>query len=97
MTRLAPIGLLFLLPGFVDQSSGATPNPCLMTYYMESPTVQAVKTSDCMQERNFQLMTACSPETTEQGWYWQQFAYADPKCYQPIGSTAWVATLLSPM
>ncbi len=97
MIRLAPIGLLLLLANCVDQSRGATLNACLMKYYIESPTVQAVKTSDCMQERNFQLMTACSPERTGQGWYWQEFAYADPKCYQPIGSTAWVATLLSPM
>jgi hypothetical protein len=71
MIRLAPIGLLLMLAGCVDQSRGASLNACLMKYYLESPTVQTVNTSDCMQERNFQLMAACSPERTEYGSDWQ--------------------------
>jgi hypothetical protein len=97
MARFAPIGLLLCLAGCLDQSRGAVLNACHLQYYLESPTVQAVNMSDCMHERNFQLMTECSPVSAEHGWDWQEFAYEEPKCYRPIGSTAWTATLLSPM
>jgi hypothetical protein len=99
MIRCAAIILLLALVGCADQSKGAALNECRMEYYLESPAAQSELTPDCMKAKSFLMASPCIPETDGQDWDWQVMAYPfdNPKCYRPIGSTTWIATLLSPM
>ena len=95
---LAALPLLLLI-GCADQSKGTALNECRLKYYLASPAAQGARTPDCMTAKSFHMATECNPETDEHEWDWQvkTFAYDNPKCYQPHGSAAWIATLLSPM
>ena len=99
MIRLSAIVSLLTLVGCADRSRDAALNECRMKYYPESPAAQGELTPDCMRVKSFQMASPCSPETDEHEWDWQvrTFTYDNPKCYRPIGSTAWIATQLSPM
>ena len=52
-----------------------------------------------MQAKSFQVETECDAATDEYEWDSQvkTFAFDNPRCYRPIGSAVWMATLLSPM
>jgi hypothetical protein len=99
MIRFEAIVSLFVLVGCADQPKGTALGECRLKYYLEDPGAQGEATPDCMREQSFQAETTCGPETNENEWGWQtrSFAFDNPKCYRPIGSTAWLATLLSPM
>lgn len=98
MIRCAAIISLLVLVGCADQSKGTALNECRMQY-LESQAAQSELTPDCMKAKSFQMTSPCSPETDGHEWDWQVMAYTynNPKCYRPIGSTAWIATALSPM
>ncbi len=97
MTRLLTALLLLVVVGCADQSKGTALNECRMKYYLESQAAQSELTPECMKAKSFQMVSPCGPERDGQGLDWQVSTYDDPKCYQPIGSTAWIATALSPM
>jgi hypothetical protein len=52
-----------------------------------------------MQAKSFQVRTACDASTDEYEWDSQvkTFAFDNPRCYRPIGTAIWTATVLSPM
>jgi hypothetical protein len=85
MLRFSVIVSLLLLAGCADQSEGAALNECRLKYFLESP-------------KSFQMASPCSPESDDD-WDWQvrTFTYDNPRCYRPLGATAWTATILSPM
>ena len=99
MIRFLPLMLLLVMPGCADQSRGAALNECQLRYYLQSPADQGYLIPDCMQAKSFEVVVGCRPETSADDWNWQvpPAAYDDPKCYRPLGATAWVATVLSPM
>jgi hypothetical protein len=99
MFRLLAIVSLLMLVGCADQSRGAALGECRMMYYLESSTAQGELVPNCMRAKSFQMDAACSPGADEHEWDWQvkTFAFDNPKCYRPIGSATWIATLLSPM
>lgn len=99
MIRALATASLFILVGCADQSKGAALGECRLKHYLDNPAAQGKLIPDCMSAKSFQMIAACSPAPNEHEWDWQvrTFAYDDPKCYQPLGSTAWIATALSPM
>jgi hypothetical protein len=99
MIRLLPLMLLLVLPGCADQSLGAALNECQLRYYLQGPSDQALLIPDCMEAKSFGVVAGCSPEMDTDDWNWQvpPGAYDDQKCYRPVGATASVATLLSPL
>ncbi len=98
MIRVLPLVLLLALAGCADQSKSAALNECRLQNYLQSPADQAYLTPDCMKARSFDMIEGCLPETSADEWNWQvpPAAYDDQKCYRPLGTTAWAATLLSP-
>jgi hypothetical protein len=99
MIRFLPLVLLLVVPGCADQSLGTALNECQVRNYLQSPADQALLIPDCMEARSFEFVAECRPETNPDEWNWQvpPAAYDDEKCYRPIGTTAKVATFLSPM
>ncbi len=99
MLRSSAIVLLLMLVGCADQSKGTALGECRLKYYLESPTAQGELIPDCMRAKSFEVVAACSPEADENEWDRQvkTFAFDNPKCYRPVGSATWTATLLSPM
>jgi hypothetical protein len=93
------IAPLFTLAGCADPSKGAALNECRLRYYLESPDAQRQLIADCMRARSFETDASCSPDADVQEWDWQMRTYAfdNPRCYCPVGSTARVGTFLSPM
>jgi len=98
MLRFSVIVSLLLLAGCADQSEGAALNECRLKYFLESPATQDELIPDCMKAKSFQMASPCSPESDDD-WDWQVriFTYDNPRCYRPLGATAWTATILSPM
>jgi hypothetical protein len=90
---------LLLIAGCADRSRGASLLECRMTEYLQDPAVQGEATAACMRAKSFEMVAGCTPQPNEDQWDWRvrQFAYNDPQCYRPVGSTAWLATALSPM
>jgi hypothetical protein len=68
-------------------------------HYLENPAAQGQLIPDCMVGKSFASVTGCGPATNDDEWEWQArtFAYDNPKCYRPLGTGPWTATLLSPM
>ena len=99
MIRLLAIVSLITLAGCADRSRGAALSECRLQYYLESPAAQGEAIPDCMRAKSFRVETACDAATDEYEWDWQvkTFAFDNPQCYRPLGSAAWLATLLSPM
>jgi len=99
MIRFLPIILLLVLPGCADQSRGAALNECHLQYYLQSPGDKDHLIPDCMKSKSFEIVVGCPPEMSADDWNWQvpPAAYDDPKCYRPVGATAWATTILSPM
>ena len=99
MIRFLPIVPLLMLVDCADQSKGVALNECRLKYYLEGTVAQGELVPDCMSAKSFQLTAACGPATDEHEWDWQvrTYAYDNPKCYRPIGSATWAATVLSPM
>ncbi len=100
MIRLVVVVLLLALVGCgADQSRGTALNECRMKNYLDSQAAQARLIPDCMTSKSFAGVPGCGPATSDDEWDWQvrTFAYDNPQCYRPVGSTAWVATFLSPM
>jgi hypothetical protein len=100
MIRFLPFMLLLVIPGCADQSSmGTALNECHLRYYLQNPADQSYLTPDCMKAKSFDMVAGCHPEMSADEWNWQvsPAAYDDPQCYRPLGTTAWVATMLSPM
>jgi len=52
-----------------------------------------------MKAKSYQFMANCNPTPDESDWDPQVRAYSfnNSRCYQPVGATPWLATLLSPM
>jgi hypothetical protein len=99
MIRYSLVVSLLVLVGCADQSKGTALSECRMKYFMESPAAQAQLIPDCMSVKSFASVTGCCPATNDDEWEWQvrAFAYDNPKCYRPLGTGPWTATLLSPM
>jgi hypothetical protein len=99
MIRFLPLMLLLAVPGCADQSRGAALNECQLRYYLQSPDDRDLLIPDCMKAKSFDMVVGCRPETGADEWNWQvpPSANDDQRCYRPIGATAWVATVLSPM
>jgi hypothetical protein len=99
MTRSVASVSLLILVGCADQSRGAALAECRLKYYLESPAAQGQLIPDCMKAKSFRTVTACCPEVDEREWDWQvrTFTFDNPKCYRPVGSATWVATVLSPI
>jgi hypothetical protein len=99
MVRFAAIVSLFILVGCADQSKGAALGECRLKYYLEDPGAQGEAIPDCMRAKSFQTETACGPETNdnERDWQMRAFTFDNPKCYRPVDTAPWLATLLSPM
>jgi hypothetical protein len=99
MIRFSLIVALLLLVGCTDQSRGTALNECGMKHYMESPSTQGQLIPDCMSEKSFAVVAGCSPVTNDDEWDRQgsPFAFDNPRCYRPLGTGRWMATLLSPM
>jgi hypothetical protein len=100
MIRFSVVVSLFLLVGCgADQSRGSALNECRMQYYMDSPAAQGQLIPDCMAAKSLASVIGCGPSTDDDEWDWQvrAFAYDNPRCYRPIGTEPWTATLLSPM
>ena len=99
MFRLPAVIALILLSGCADPSKGAALNECRLRYWLHDPAAQAVSIPQCMQAKSFQVVAPCTPEADPYQWDWQvrAFGYDDPRCYRPVGSTAWITTALSPM
>jgi hypothetical protein len=97
--RFLAIAALVALAGCADQSKGASLAECRMQYYLEDPAAQGAHIPDCMRAKSFEWTDVCNPPTDDQDWDWQvaTFAFDNPNCYRPIGSTAWMASVLSPM
>jgi len=99
MIRLLAIVSLVMFTGCADRSKGAALSECRLKYYLESPAAQGDAIPDCMMAKSFRVQTACGAATDEYEWDWQvkAFAFDNSQCYRPLGSTTWLATLLSPM
>ena len=99
MIRISVIVLLLVLAGCADQSKGAALGECRTKYYLDGSATQAQLVPDCMKAKSFEMTAACRPDTDEDEWDWQvqSFTYDNPRCYRPIGSAAWIATVLSPL
>ena len=99
MIRLWLTLSLLVLVGCGDQSRGTALNECRMKHYLESPATQGQLVPDCMAGKSFASVTGCGPATNDDEWEWQAraFAYDNPKCYRPLGTGPWTATLLSLM
>ncbi len=99
MIRFLAIGSLLMLVGCANKSRGTALNECRMKHYPDSPTTQSDAIPDCMRAQSYPMVIGCTPATDEREWDWQvkAFAYDNPRCYRPAGSSAWIATALSPM
>jgi hypothetical protein len=99
MVRLVSLVSLVVLVSCADKSRGAALNECRLRHYLGDAAAQAKQIPDCMMARSFQADAACNPEVDVHEWDWQvkTFAFNNPQCYRPVGSTARVATLMSPM
>ena len=99
MIRHSLIVLLLALVGCADESRGTALNECRMKTHLDSPAAQAQLVPDCMAGKSFALVTGCRPAANDDEWEWQvrEFAFDNPKCYRPIGTGPWTATMLSPM
>jgi hypothetical protein len=89
---------LVMLTGCADRSKGAALSECRLIYYLESPTAQSEAIPACMMARSFRAEPACTAEADEDEWDPQvrTFAVDDPRCYRPLGYTAWIAIAMSP-
>ena len=99
LTRFPALVSLVILAGCADGSRGAALNECRLKYFLDSPAAQGEAIPDCMQAKSFRVETECDAATDEYEWDSQvkTFAFDNPRCYRPIGSAVWMATLLSPM
>jgi hypothetical protein len=99
MIRVVAFVPLLMLLGCADQSRGTALSECRQKYFLESPVAQGQAMPDCMKVKAFETVPGCSPEVDEHEWDWQvrTFAFDNPKCYRPLGSATWIATILSPM
>ena len=99
MLRFLAIVSLAVLVGCTDRSRGAALNECRLRYFLDSPAAQGEAIPDCMKAKSFAVATACGGDRDEHEWDWQvrTFAFDNPACYRPLGSTTWMATVLSPM
>jgi hypothetical protein len=99
MIRFLFIASLFTLAGCADPSKGAALNECRVRYYLESLDAQRQLIADCMRARSFETDATCNPDADVREWdrQVQTYAFDNPRCYRPVGSTAWTATFLSPM
>jgi hypothetical protein len=97
--RLLAIAALAALAGCADPSRGASLAECRLKYYLDDPAAQGARIPDCMRVKSFASNNPCDAPTGEQDWDVPVATYPfdNPGCYRPIGSTAWMATLLSPM
>lgn len=85
-----------LLAGCADQSRCSALNECRTKYFLDSVEMQQQSIPDCMRTKSFDTVSDCNRQPSEADWDWRvrTFPYNDPTCYQPIGATAWAATLL---
>jgi hypothetical protein len=97
--RFAILIPVVLLAGCADQSKGSALNQCRTRHYLNDPVAQAQLIPACMKAASFELVAECRPTADEEQWDWQvqSFAFDNPKCYRPVGSAPWIATVLSPM
>ena len=97
--RLFCFASLALLAGCADPSKGAALNACRMRYWLDSTDRQAQLIPECMRARSYEADAACDPAADPDEWDQQvrTFAFDNPRCYRSIGSTARIATFLSPM
>ena len=99
MIRFLAIVCLLMLVGCADESRGTALNEGRMKHYLDSITTQSEAIPDCMRARSFPIVIGCTPTPDEREWDRQvrAFAYDNPQCYRPAGSSTWFATALSPM
>ncbi len=99
LIRFLALVSLAVLAGCADQSRGAALSECRLQYFLDSPVAQGEAIPACMQAKSFQVETACGASTDEYEWDSQvkTFAFDNPRCYRPVGTAIWTATLLSPM
>jgi hypothetical protein len=97
--RFAMLMMVILLACCADQSQGSALNECRTRYYLDDPAAQAQSIPACMKAASFEMAAECSPTPDEQQWDWQvqSFPFDNPRCYRPLGSVPWIATILSPM
>jgi hypothetical protein len=98
VSRFAILLPVIVLAACADRSKGSALLECRTTYYLDDPAAQAQLVPDCMKARSFEAVPACNPAGDEPSWDWQvqSFPFADPRCYRPVGSIPWIATVLSP-
>jgi hypothetical protein len=99
MARLATLLPLLVATACADQSRGAALNACHLQHYMQSAAQQAEVVPECMRAKSYALAPGCSVPADLDDWAWQvaPAGYDYERCYQPVGTKAWVATALSPM
>ena len=99
VVRFAMLMSVVLLAACADQSKGSVLNECQTKYYLEDPGAQEQLIPSCMKAASFDMVAECSPAPDERQWDWQvqSFPFHNPKCYRPVGSVPWIATVLSPM
>ena len=97
--RLLALAALVALAGCADPSKGTSLAECRLKYWLDGPAARGERTPECMRVKSFAVNDPCNPPADGQDWDVRAatFAFDNPGCYRPIGATAWMATLLSPM